>query len=352
MYAVTRGLFACLLLAPACGGDDGGNDGADDGADGSDGSDGGDDGAEEWQLVSDDLPAALLSVWGSSENDVWVVGGEGGDGAGPAVFHYDGAAWSRLDTGLTDNTDLWWVFGFEGGPVFLGGEKGTILRYQDGEFEQLTTPGVATVFGMWGASPDDVWAVGGNLTGGGFAWRFDGAEWTAVAEVPAEITGPGTIWKVAGTSADEVWMSATGGITLHWNGELLQENTDTDASLFSVSGNSERFITVGGDFGGVIYENEGDGWTSVLEPGDSELLSGVVVRDDLAYAVGRFGTILNRGSEGWAEEEGDLLTQENLHAAWIDPSGGVWVVGGQFDLPATTSGVLLHKGNPIQGPLP
>ncbi|HKE15614.1 MAG TPA: hypothetical protein VKB80_12140 [Kofleriaceae bacterium] len=345
MYAPVRALLACLVLAGACGGDDdGGADGAGDG-------DGG--GGAEWQVVASDLPQSLLSVWGSSENDVWVVGGDGADGAGPAVFHWDGAAWTRMETGITDNTDLWWVFGFADGPVFLGGEKGTILRYQDGAFEQLETPGPQTVFGLWGASPDDVWAVGGNLTGGGFAWRFDGAAWSAVAEVPEEITGPGTIWKVAGAAADNVWMSATGGLTLHWNGELLVEGTDSDASLFSISGNDERFITVGGAFDGVIYENEGDGWNSALEPGGSELLSGVVVRDDQAYAVGHFGTILRRGAEGWTPEEGgDQLSQENLHATWIDPAGGVWVVGGQFDAPRTTAGVLLHKGTPIQGNLP
>jgi hypothetical protein len=348
--SAARRLLICLVFAGACGGDDDG--GADDDG-GNDGGNDGGSGAEEWQVVSDGLPAALLSVWGSSESDVWAVGGEAGDGAGPAVFHWDGSAWTRMDTGITDNTDLWWVFGFEGGPIFFGGEKGTILRYEGGEFEQLTTPGVQTVFGMWGASPDDVWAVGGNLTGGGFAWRFDGTEWTEVAEVPEEITGPGTIWKVAGRDANDVWMSATGGITLHWNGELLVENIEgTDVSLFSVSGNDERFITVGGDFDGIIYENEGEGWIPALEPGESELLSGVVVRDDAAYAVGRFGTILQRESDGWVADDGGGLTQENLHAAWIDPVGGVWVVGGQFDAPMTSAGVLLHKGNPIQGTLP
>ena len=39
------------------------------------------------------------------------------------------------------------------------------------------------------------------------------------------------------------------------------------------------------------------------------------------------------------------MTPENLHAAWIDPMGGAWAVGGQFDDSPTTEGVLLYKGD-------
>jgi hypothetical protein len=329
-------LLVCLLIA-ACGGGD------DDGADGGDAA---------WQVVFENEASALLSVWGSSEADVWVVGGDAGDDLGPAVLHYDGTAWTRIDTGER-GVDLWWVYGFEDGPVFMSGSAGTILRYQDGEFEKLETPGASIVFGMWGAAVDDLWAVGGNLGGGsGFAWRFDGTAWTDT-ELPGDFTEVDTVWKVAGVGADEVWMSATAGKTLHWNGTSLDSEIveGTNASLTSISGNDERFVAVGGEFDGEIYEHAGEGWSSTLERGDSELLTGVAVSDDDAYAVGRFGTILRREADGWSEEEGGPLTQENLHAAWIDPAGGVWVVGGEFDLRPTTSGVLLHKGDPIEGSL-
>ncbi|HTE49715.1 MAG TPA: hypothetical protein VK698_02495 [Kofleriaceae bacterium] len=340
MSVVTRGLLVCLLLAPlGCGGGDDDDDDADD-----------DGGVSDWQVVGQDQPAALLSVWGSSESDVWAVGGDPGDDGGPLVFHYEGGEWTRLDSGER-GVDLWWVFGFEGGPVFMSGSAGTILRYQDGAFEKFTTPGVSIVFGMWGAAPDDVWAVGGNNGGGsGFVWRFDGSEWAA-AELPADITGEDTVWKVAGIAADDVWMSATAAKTLHWNGSSLDAELvpGSGASLTSVGGNAERFIAVGGDIFGEIFENAGDGWESVLEP--DELMVGVAVSDDQAYAVGHFGTILRRESDGWVAD-GEPATEENLHAAWIDPAGGVWTVGGQFDARPTTSGVLLHNGNVIEGSLP
>src|SRR5262249_40573448 len=46
-----------------------------------------------WQIVLREEPGALLSIWGTSAHDVWLVGGDPGDGHGPMVLHYDGAAW-------------------------------------------------------------------------------------------------------------------------------------------------------------------------------------------------------------------------------------------------------------------
>jgi len=302
-----------------------------------------------WAVVAQGQPTALLSVWGSSATDVWVVGGDPRDGTGPIVEHYDGAAWTKLDTGQR-NVDLWWVKGFAGGPVFMSGSNGTILRYQNGAFEKLTTPGTFIVFGMWGATPSDVWAVGGNFGGGGFAWRYDGSTWTVFPDVPADIKSQGTCWKVNGISADNLWISGTNGTTLHWNGTTLKRtDVPVEASLLSVAGNAERFVTVGGAFDGVLYENEGSGWHSAVPTG-GPLLTGVAVSDDQYVAVGQFGTVLRRGSSGWSSDK--PVTDQNLHAAWIDPAGGMWAVGGHYDTPPMSAGVLIHKGDPLQGSFP
>ena len=63
-----------------------------------------------WRGVFEDLPGALISVSGTSEKDVWAVGGDPGDGSGAFVLHFDGAGWRRLSTG--QNVDLWWAHPF------------------------------------------------------------------------------------------------------------------------------------------------------------------------------------------------------------------------------------------------
>ena len=320
----TRQVICCAALA-ACGG--GGGTQA------------------SWSVVAKDQPSALLSVWGQAANDMWVVGGDPRDGSGPIVEHFDGSAWTKLDSGQR-NVDLWAVHGFPDGTVYMSGTDGTILSYKNGTFTKMTTPGSLVVFGLWGQTSNDVWAVGGNRGGGagGFAWRYDGTSWGSDAAVPADLVSMGTCWKVGGESASDVWISGTNGATLHWDGSALTRmDVPVEASLFSVAGNSERFITVGGAFDGVIYENAGTGWVSAL-PSGGPLLTGVNVSADDAYAVGQFGTILRRGADGTWAVDGDPVTQQNLHATFIDPSGDAWAVGGQFDATPMTAGVLVHKG--------
>src|SRR6187401_1155953 len=62
--------------------------------------------APAWTLVAEDLESALISVWGSSERDVWAVGSDRGDG--PLIEHFDGTRFARLDSGASGH--LWWVF--------------------------------------------------------------------------------------------------------------------------------------------------------------------------------------------------------------------------------------------------
>ena len=119
----------------------------------------------KWEIVDAGLPAALISIWGSSVDDIWVVGADSGDGIGPMVLHREKGRWSRINTGRTG--DLWWVFGFDEGPIFMGGENGMILRKDGDVMKLMETPGRATVYGIWGTSPNDLWAVGGNVIDGG-----------------------------------------------------------------------------------------------------------------------------------------------------------------------------------------
>src|SRR5690606_12660666 len=124
------------------------------------------------------------------------------------------------------------------------------------------------VFGIWGASASDLWAVGGRFNGGGgFAWRFDGSTWTE-ATVPEDIAAEAGLLKVAGRSPDDVWMVGGNGAALHWNGsELERADVEVDAPLFSVAATAERAIAVGGVLGQpLIFEHDGATWTDLSPP--------------------------------------------------------------------------------------
>lgn len=297
-----------------------------------------------WQIVHRDLPGALLSVWGSSATDVWAVGGDPGDGHGPMVLRYDGEAWARVETGHTG--DLWWVFGFTGGPVYMGGAGGTILRWQDGVLEPMTTPGTDTVFGIWGASRNELWAVGGASGGaqGAFAWRLDGDAWVAAPGFPAELAATDAIWKVHGRSADDVWLVGTRGTVVHWDGSVFTAgNAGTGESLFTVHASSTSFVAVGGFGTGLVLENDGSGWVNASPEGAAPLV-GVCLTDEGGTAVGQYGAVFERDGAGWHEQDTGFLLDETLHSVWIDPTGGVWSVGGQVSAFPLIRGVMVHYG--------
>jgi hypothetical protein len=265
------------------------------------------------------------------------------------VLHYNASSWKRFDSGYTG--DLWWVFGFEGGPVYMGGAGGMILRYEGGSFTKMNTPGADTVFGIWGTSPSDMWAVGGAIGGaqGAFAWRSTGNDWVSAPGFPTEITALGALWKVFGRSANDVWMVGTNGILVRWDGSALSRgDTGLGESLFTVHASSQRFAAVGGGGTGIILENDGSGWSDV-SPNGAPVLVGVYLSESAGYAVGRFGAVFSRTNAGWQEEATGVTMNQTLHSVWIDPGGGVWAAGGQVLQTPLVEGVLLHKGPSITG---
>jgi len=302
-----------------------------------------------WQLVQRELPGALLSVWGASSTDVWIVGADARDGTGPIVLHYEGGAFERLQTGQTQG-DLWWVFGFSGGPVYMGGAGGVILRYEGGTFTKMTTPTTDTVFGIWGSAPDDVWAVGGTVDSNGFAWRLQGDAWVEGPSFPVDVSGA-AIWKIFGTSKSDAWLVGSSGMSFHWDGAALTVGqTGVGSSLFTVHANARRYVAVGGLATGIIVENEGSGWAAA--PGDAAPygVTGVsLAADDRGVAVGQYGSVYLRDADGWHAEETGFSIQEDLHGALWDSAGEIWAVGGRTASYPLVEGVLLHKGQPIMG---
>lgn len=304
--------------------------------------------APEWQLVTSGEPAALMAVGGTSAHDVWAVGAD--KGAGPLVLHYDGTAWASLSTGQSG--DLWWVHAFRDGPVLFAGANANVVIYDGNRFIRTVTPGRPrdTVFGVWGAAPDDVYAVGSTGGGNGFVWHYDGVAWSVV-ELPDDtpvLAGGDTpgLFKVWGSAADDVWVVGDRGLVLHkTTAGFSVVPVGSEQRLYTVAGSRGVLAMVGGGTSGSLLEGSGGDWHE-RAPAAAPLLQGLAfAADGSGYATGEGGLILARTHGQWSElAPGVPLDVESLHAAWIDPDGGLWAVGGNVLSPRLDGGALIHRG--------
>lgn len=299
-----------------------------------------------FRLVADSADAALLSVSGTTGDDVWLVGADAGQG--PPVLHWDGAAWSSLDSGV--NADLWWVQALPGGPVYFAGGRSTLLAQRAGVFERMSPPGLArdTIYGVWAAAEDDVYAVGSAAGRNGFVWHHDGSAWRQLPlpeplPVNDDRDGP-ALFKVWGASSDDVWVVGDGGVVLRGSARagFRVIASGSDDRLFTVHGAAGQVLMVGGSGNGLALEADGAALSTVTPPGAS-LLQGVhVAASGAAFAVGLGGNVYTRPSAAaeWSASLPDTPVQ-SLHSVWVDPEGSVWTVGGNVLSDSLDGGVAL-----------
>jgi hypothetical protein len=278
--------------------------------------------------------AAFMSVGGTGPEDVWVVGAQPDPLAPATVLRRRDGAWTPIETGTLH--PIWWVHAFDGGPTFLGGGGATVLRVDGDVVSRTPTPPFFgnTVFGVWGASPDDVWAVGGFAGRAGFIWRYDGATWTSV-DLPDDLprTADGelpSLFKVWGRSSDDVWVVGGLGTVLHFDGsdwEIVP--SDTTRPLFTITGNDDEVFIVGGDSRGVVLRGDRSGLVDDTPPGAPLLQGATVDRKGRAWIAGANGYAARQKGGGWREVDLGLTEQpQSVHALWSDGEGAIWGAGG------------------------
>ena len=150
----------------------------------------------------------------------------------------------------------------------------------------------ALIFDVWGATEDDIFAVGNA----GHIIPHDGVEWT-----PLKASG----WETPTQDLNAIWGATGGGVFAvgsagsivqgQHKGDLTLVPTPTQARLLEVWGRSASDVFAVGE-GGTILHYDGDTWN--LEPSGTELeLNTVVGLDECdALAASRRGVLLRRRS--------------------------------------------------------
>ena len=304
-------------------------------------------GATAWAPAFDASKVGwLLNTCGSGPSDLFMVGGSN-DAA--AATHFDGASWTPVAFGLAAPL-LNWCHAFAPDDVTMVGREGTVLHYDGHAWSKRATPTTQDLWGVWGATPGDLWAVGGDGLAAGHATllHWDGGAWAAEALPTLQKADVFQLLKVWGTSADDVYVVGQRGVVLHrkggaWTEELVGASDD----LVSLWGTGpDHIVTVGGRANGIASVWDGKAWaTHELAPTPG--LNGVWMRaPGKAHVAGAYGTLGVLDLETWTVDAVDVgASKLDLHSVFGDATGRLWAVGGNLGSahPATFTGIALER---------
>jgi hypothetical protein len=284
-----------------------------------------------WGKAFDPPAAWLLDTWGPSPDDLYAVGGTE---SAATVMHFDGHAWSPLSLGVNAPL-LNWSYGFGADDVTIVGNQGTVLHWDGHSWSVQPTPTTQNLWGVWGAAPNDMWAVGGDglLEGQATLLHFDGSAWSSATIPTLQKANVWQLLKVWGTSASNVYVVGQRGVVLHFDGATWSEElVGASDDLVSIWGSDpNHIVAVGGRGNGIVSAWNGSTWRTVSvapTPG----LNGVWMRaPNVAHVVGEYGTLADFDLETMTLENATSeSTALDFHSIFADENGHAYAVGGNL----------------------
>ena len=125
--------------------------------------------------------ADIVKIWGTSFDNIYGIK-KGGyiseNNSGGWLYHWNGSDWRELHL-LSRDEALRAIWGFSHGDgiteVFVAGGGGSIFRYRSDldRWERMNSGVDVNLFGIWGSSTDDIYAVGDEQT----ILYYDGVTW-------------------------------------------------------------------------------------------------------------------------------------------------------------------------------
>lgn len=287
-----------------------------------------------------------MSVWGPCADEALVVGGQQGDGPSRGFVLRRTPDGLRPDPLPEGTPMLDWV-GLAGDDVWAVGLEGAALRREGDAWVPYPTGTTATLWGVWGATDGDAWAVGGDaMTGPPVLLRWDGAGWSS-EPLPALPRSARALFKVWGADLEHVFVASDAGALLRLVGEQWEVATPGGIAPFIAlwGRGPDEVVAVGGRSNARVARWDGTAWQdATLEPAG---LNGVWIADDgTATLVGRLGGIFELAPGSLEPTPLPSPTALLLHAVHGFEDGSRIAVGGSFEGAPPWVGVVLEHPGP------
>jgi len=297
-----------------------------------------------WKLIDCATETVFWKVWGSSPNDVFLIGREGGslyhDGF-PVVFHYDGTKCTLKYRGTEDEWfhDIW---GTSPTNVFVAGQKDyqdqnkSIVYHYNGMDWSIQILEEGGLRGIQGSSTDDIYAVGFDSI-----YHFDGKSWSPmVCDILNQENSPQLYGVWASSSTDVFAVGKYNNPILHYDGISCSIMDDVEYSLLNaVWGSSSTDVFAVSDYGD-IWHYDGKSWTFMESETNKDLFDVWGSSPNDVYAVG-FNVILHYDGTEWSPVDTGL-------ESYLNAGEGVWGSSANDVFIASHAGGMLHyDGNPV-----
>ncbi len=256
----------------------------------------------------------------------------------PGVYPAPGGPWTRaleVDRSTGAFLSVWgassenvWAVGGQVAAINDPGQ-GAIYRRTDGDWAPAEVPNDTPLLNWIHGRGDEIWAVGNS----GAALRFDGAGWQAVdtgVDMPlwgVFVFSPTEVWAVGG----DAFTTTTPGVILRYDGSAWSETPlpelDRDSgAVFKIFGFSPDDLHAVGARG-VLLHYDGSSWTQMPSGTSNDMISlwGTDADDIVAVGGRAVGTIGRWDGSAWTTEDIGMLP--GLNGVWVDPEGRATVVG-------------------------
>jgi hypothetical protein len=267
------------------------------------------------------IKAGLLDIYGTSLNNIWVCGD------GEYVGHFDGTGWYvshpvPFPWGSKHHLHGIWASGnnaFAVGHATYQDEPRDILHYNGTSWSTMSHPG-GPLYGVWGTSPTNVFAVGDYWGFMGATYnniiRYDGSSWT-----PMVSNAQNQFRDVWGSGPTDVWAVGANGLIAHYNGTGNSWSITPSSTGYwfeGIWGSEPNDIFIVGE-AGVIYHFDGLAWSPMTSPTSTRLVGIWGSSPSNVFATGDNGVILHYDGNTWS-----MMSQTYTTGCLVD----VWGASG------------------------
>jgi len=301
---------------------------------------------------------AMRDIWGSSPNNVYVVGHNDQGGLGK-MFRFNGQEWKPVDLPF-GAFGLSAIYGFGANNIYAVGQRiysnpnrppnfldsSLIIHFDGRQWREQRVQNGRYLRTIWGSSPSELWAGGRTTT----VFQYDGTTWKRDSlPVIVQTDGFFIVEAFESTASGEAFAIGnthhnSTATTIHYFFTRRQNRWVVVDSFFVAPGRiewnwgrSDLWVSPSGTLyscGRGVHRWNGSQWEMLFD--HPNLLTRMIgTSDNNIFVVGHLGTVLHYNGRDWYQFQQFATVNNVLWGVWADERE-VFVVGFTAEYPQKT----------------